>query len=85
MMKPTQQLLLWTLALSLVVPSFASAQSVEIFLNKADNAYKAGHFIQAIEAYDQALKLKPNEAGTYLLRATAYYQLSNFVLWNGLF
>ena len=62
-------------ALALVVvflPGLCFAQDVKAFVDRGVASLESGKFDQALNEFNQALKLKPNDASLYDYRGVAY-------------
>jgi tetratricopeptide (TPR) repeat protein len=66
------------LIMLLLLPLGASAaQDVQGLINQGMQASQAGRYDQALQAFDQALKLKPNDPAIISYKATVYYAKGN--------
>jgi tetratricopeptide (TPR) repeat protein len=61
----------------LLLPGAATAQDVQGYTNQGMQASQAGRYDQALQAFDQALKLKPNDPALLSYKATVYYAKGN--------
>jgi tetratricopeptide (TPR) repeat protein len=57
----------------LLLPGLSAAQDVQGYIDQGMQASQAGRYDQAIQAFDQALKLKPNDPALISYKATVYY------------
>jgi tetratricopeptide (TPR) repeat protein len=57
----------------LLLPDWSSAQNVQSYIDQGMQASQAGRYDQALQAFDQALKLKPNDPALISYKATVYY------------
>ena len=53
-------------------------QEIEILLSAAKEAYSSKNFYEAIDLYDEALRLDPTNSSLYLGRALCYYNTNAF-------
>ncbi|MGA9754864.1 MAG: tetratricopeptide repeat protein [Desulfobaccales bacterium] len=65
------------LLLLLLLPEWSSAQNVQSYIDQGMQASQAGRYDQALQAFDQALKLKPNDPALISYKATVYYAKGN--------
>jgi tetratricopeptide (TPR) repeat protein len=61
----------------LLLPSWSAAQNVQSYIDQGMQASQAGRYDQALQAFDQALKLKPNDPAITSYKATVYYAKGN--------
>ena len=61
----------------LLLPGATAAQDVQSYTNQGMQASQAGRYDQALQAFDQALKLKPNDPALISYKATVYYAKGN--------
>ena len=61
----------------LLLPGATAAQDVQSFIDQGMQASQAGRYDQALQAFDQALKLKPNDPALISYKATVYYAKGN--------
>ena len=61
----------------LLLPGLSAAQNVQGFIDQGMQASQAGRYDQALQAFDQALKLKPNDPALISYKATVYYAKGN--------
>jgi tetratricopeptide (TPR) repeat protein len=61
----------------LLLPGLSAAQDVQGYIDQGMQASQAGRYDQAIQAFDQALKLKPNDPAIITYKATVYYAKGN--------
>jgi len=61
----------------LLLPGATAAQDVQSYTNQGMQASQAGRYDQALQAFDQALKLKPNDPALLSYKATVYYAKGN--------
>jgi tetratricopeptide (TPR) repeat protein len=61
----------------LLLPGLSAAQDVQSHIDQGMQASQAGRYDQAIQAFDQALKLKPNDPAIITYKATVYYAKGN--------
>jgi tetratricopeptide (TPR) repeat protein len=61
----------------LLLPGWSAAQNVQGFIDQGMQASQAGRYDQALQAFDQALKLKPNDPALISYKATVYYAKGN--------
>ena len=65
------------LVLLLLLPGASAAQDVQSLIDQGMQASQAGRYDQALQAFDQALKLKPNDPALISYKATVYYAKGN--------
>jgi tetratricopeptide (TPR) repeat protein len=64
----------------LLLPEWSAAQTARTVMSAIDQGIKhsqAGRYDQALQAFDQALKLKPNDPALITYKATVYYAKGN--------
>lgn len=61
----------------LLLPAWSAAQNVQTLIDQGMQASQAGRYDQALQAFDQALKLKPNDPALISYKATVYYAKGN--------
>ena len=61
----------------LLLPGWSAAQNVQGYIDQGMQASQAGRYDQALQAFDQALKLKPNDPALITYKATVYYAKGN--------
>ena len=61
----------------LLLPGASAAQNVQSFIDQGMQASQAGRYDQALQAFDQALKLKPNDPALITYKGTVYYAKGN--------
>jgi len=61
----------------LLLPGLSAAQNVQSYIDQGMQASQAGRYDQALQAFDQALKLKPNDPFLISYKATVYYAKGN--------
>jgi tetratricopeptide (TPR) repeat protein len=57
----------------LLLPQWSIAQDVQGFINQGIKDSQAGHYDQALKAFDQALKLKPKDPALLTYKGIVYY------------
>jgi len=67
----------FALVFLLLLPGASAAQDVQSLIDQGMQASQAGHYDQALQAFDQALKLKPNDPALISYKATVYYAKGN--------
>ncbi|MGO8763091.1 MAG: tetratricopeptide repeat protein [Desulfobaccales bacterium] len=67
----------FALVLLLLLPGATAAQDVQSLIDQGMQASQAGRYDQALQAFDQALKLKPNDPALISYKATVYYAKGN--------
>jgi tetratricopeptide (TPR) repeat protein len=65
------------LLLLLLLPEWSAAQNVQSYIDQGIKHSQAGRYDQALQAFDQALKLKPNDPALITYKATVYYAKRN--------
>jgi len=61
----------------LLLPGWSAAQDAQSLIDQGMQASQAGRYDQALQAFDQALKLKPNDPALITYKATVYYARGN--------
>jgi tetratricopeptide (TPR) repeat protein len=61
----------------LLLPGLSPAQDVQGSIDQGIQHSQAGRYDQALQAFDQALKLKPNDPALITYKATVYYAKGN--------
>jgi tetratricopeptide (TPR) repeat protein len=61
----------------LLLPGLTAAQGVQGAIDQGMRYSEAGRYDQALQAFDQALKLKPNDPAIITYKATVYYAKGN--------
>jgi tetratricopeptide (TPR) repeat protein len=61
----------------LLLPGASAAQTVQSAIDQGIQHSQAGRYDQALQAFDQALKLKPNDPALITFKATVYYAKGN--------
>ena len=61
----------------LLLPGPGAAQDVQSAIDQGIKHSQAGRYDQALQAFDQALKLKPNDPALITYKATVYYAKGN--------
>ena len=61
----------------LLLPKWSAAQNVQSHIDQGIKHSQAGRYDQALQAFDQALKLKPNDPALITYKATVYYAKGN--------
>ena len=61
------------LLLVVSVAQMSPAASVQSYVDQGIKASQEGHYPQALRAFDQALKLKPNDAALITYKGIVYY------------
>ncbi|MDP2044592.1 MAG: tetratricopeptide repeat protein [Deltaproteobacteria bacterium] len=61
----------------LLLPGLSPAQDVQSSIDQGIKHSQAGRYDQALQAFDQALKLKPNDPALITYKATVYYAKGN--------
>jgi tetratricopeptide (TPR) repeat protein len=67
----------FALLLLLLLPGLSAAQNVQSYVDQGMQASQAGRYDQALQAFDQALKLKPNDPALISYKATVFYAKGN--------
>jgi tetratricopeptide (TPR) repeat protein len=65
------------LLILLLAPGLCSAQNVQSYIDQGITNSQAGHYDQALQAFDQALKLKPNDPALITYKGIVYYAKGN--------
>ena len=61
----------------LLLPGWSAGQDVQSSIDQGIKHSQAGNYDQALQAFDQALKLKPNDPALITYKATVYYAKGN--------
>jgi len=61
----------------LLLPGWSAGQDVQSHIDQGIKHSQAGRYDQALQAFDQALKLKPNDPALITYKATVYYAKGN--------
>jgi tetratricopeptide (TPR) repeat protein len=61
----------------LLLPGASAAQDVQSLIDQGIKHSQAGRYDQSLQAFDQALKLKPNDPALITYKATVYYAKGN--------
>jgi tetratricopeptide (TPR) repeat protein len=61
----------------LLLPVGSPAQNVQSHIDQGIQHSQAGRYDQALQAFDQGLKLKPNDPALITYKATVYYAKGN--------
>ena len=61
----------------LLLPGATAAQDVQSAIDQGMKHSQAGRYDPALQAFDQALKLKPNDPALITYKATVYYAKGN--------
>ncbi|HLD47223.1 MAG TPA: tetratricopeptide repeat protein [Desulfobaccales bacterium] len=61
----------------LLLPGLSAAQDVQSSIDQGIKHSQSGRYDQALQAFDQALKLKPNDPALITYKATVYYAKGN--------
>ena len=56
-----------------LLPGLSAAQDVQSYIDQGIKHSQAGHYDQALQAFDQALKLKPNDPALITFKGIVYY------------
>jgi len=65
------------LLMLLLLPGLSPAQDVQSYIDQGIKNSQAGHYDQALQAFDQALKLKPNDPALITFKGIVYYAKGN--------
>ena len=57
----------------LLLPGLSAAQDVQSYIDQGMQDSQAGRYDQALQAFDQALKLKPNDPALITYKGIVYY------------
>ena len=57
----------------LLLPGLGAAQDVQSYIDQGIKHSQAGRYDQALQAFDQALKLKPNDPALITYKGIVYY------------
>ena len=61
------------LLILLLIPGLSPAQDVQSYIDQGVKNSQAGKYDQALQAFDQALKLKPNDPALITYKGIVYY------------
>ena len=61
----------------LLLPGLSAAQDVQSYIDQGIKHSQAGRYDQSLQAFEQALKLKPNDPALITYKATVYYAKGN--------
>ena len=61
----------------LLLPGASAAQDVQSYIDQGIRNSQAGRYDQALQAFDQALKLKPNDPALITYKGIVYYAKGN--------
>jgi tetratricopeptide (TPR) repeat protein len=61
----------------LLLPGLSPAQDVQSYIDQGIRNSQSGLYDQALQAFDQALKLKPNDAALITYKGIVYYAKGN--------
>jgi tetratricopeptide (TPR) repeat protein len=61
----------------LLLPGLCPAQDIQSYIDQGIRNSQAGHYDQALQAFDQALKLKPNDPALITYKGIVYYAKGN--------
>jgi tetratricopeptide (TPR) repeat protein len=61
----------------LLLPSLSPAQDVQSYIDQGIKNSQSGLYDQALQAFDQALKLKPNDPALITYKGIVYYARGN--------
>jgi tetratricopeptide (TPR) repeat protein len=61
----------------LLLPALSPAQDIQSYIDQGIRNSQAGHYDQALQAFDQALKLKPNDPALITYKGIVYYAKGN--------
>jgi tetratricopeptide (TPR) repeat protein len=62
-----------TLLFLLLLPGLSAAQDVQSYIDQGIQHSQAGRYDQSLQAFDQALKLKPNDPALITFKGIVYY------------
>ena len=65
------------LLILLLLPGASPAQDVQSYIDQGISNSQAGHYDQALQAFDKALKLKPNDPAITTYKGIVYYAKGN--------
>ncbi len=65
------------LLILMLLSTWGAAQNVQGYIDEGIKHSQAGRYDQALQAFDQALKLKPNDPALLTYKATVYYAKGN--------
>jgi tetratricopeptide (TPR) repeat protein len=57
----------------LLLPGLSAAQDVQSYIDQGIKHSQAGRYDQALQAFDQAMKLKPNDPALITYKGIVYY------------
>jgi tetratricopeptide (TPR) repeat protein len=57
----------------LLAAGWSAAQDVQSYIDQGIKNSQAGRYVQALQAFDQALKLKPNDPALITFKGIVYY------------
>lgn len=66
-----------SLVFLLLLPALSPAQDVQTYIDQGIKNSQAGHYDQALQSFDQALKLKPNDPALITFKGIVYYAKGN--------
>jgi tetratricopeptide (TPR) repeat protein len=66
-----------TLLILLLLPGLSPAQDTQSYIDQGIKNSQAGHYDQSLQAFDQALKLKPNDPALITYKGIVYYAKGN--------
>ena len=66
-----------TLLILLLLPGLSPAQDVQSYIDQGIKNSQSGLYDQAMQAFDQALKLKPNDPALITYKGIVYYARGN--------
>lgn len=69
--------LAFALLILLLLPCVCAAQNVQSYIDQGIRNSQAGQYDQALQAFDQALKLKPNDPALITYKGIVYYAKGN--------
>lgn len=69
--------LLLALLIVLLLPGLSPAQDVQSYIDQGIRNSQSGLYDQALQAFDQALKLKPNDPALITYKGIVYYARGN--------
>ena len=61
----------------LLLPGWSAAQNVQSYVDQGIKHSQAGRYSQALQAFDQALKLKPKDPALITFKGIVYYAKGN--------
>jgi tetratricopeptide (TPR) repeat protein len=65
------------LLILLLLPGVSPAQGVKGYIDQGITNSQSGHYDQALQAFDQALQLKPNDPALITYKGIVYYAKGN--------